>query len=147
MRILTYLPLCLSLLALPVQAQEGWLDLDHLMEQGMGDGSDWAAAYWLPDRTDPAQAREAIAVAYPVLEGAAGNTGIVAGYFVRSGAGFTYAGPLDDLYGQEPREARFLADHIEVTTTMPLPGDARCCPSGTAIWSINRATRTVVRLR
>lgn len=145
MRATRYLTLCLSLIALPVQAQEAWSNLDYLMEQALGDSRAWAAAYWLPDRTDPAAAREAIGVTYPVLEGAAGNTSIVVGYFVRSGDGFAYAGRLEGLYGQEPRGARFLADHIEVTTTMPRPGDPRCCPTGTAVWSINRETRQVVR--
>jgi hypothetical protein len=146
MRVIGTLSLCLSLIALPVWAQAGWGNLDDLLERAMGDGREWAGSYWLPDNTDPALAREAIGVTYPVIEGAAGNTSIAAGYFVRSGNGFAYAGPLDGLFGHDPRDARFLPDRIEVKTTMPRPGEARCCPTGTATWSINRATRQVVRI-
>ena len=35
---------------------------------------------------------------------------------------------------------------IEVTTTMPAPGDPRCCPTGTARWSIDRGSLTAERL-
>lgn len=95
----------------------------------------------MPDRINPAEAREAVGVAYPVISGAAGNTTIVAGYSVRSGDAFVYTGQFEGLFGQEPRAARFLPDRIEVITTMPLPGEPRCCPTGTARWSIDRVTR------
>ena len=38
-------------------------------------------------------------------------------------------------------------DHIEATTTMPLPGEPRCCPTGTARWSMERAGLAVTRVR
>lgn len=146
MRIKAILPLTLTLLAGPSLAQQGWENVGYLMQQSFQTGTEWESGYWLPDRTNPAEAREALGVAYPVIPGAAGNTTIVAGYFVRSGDGFSYAGPLEGLFGHNPRAARFLPDRIEVITTMPLPGEPRCCPTGTARWSIDRASRQVVRI-
>lgn len=146
MRFKAILSLSLTFLAAPALAQQGWENVGYLMQQAFQTGTEWDAGYWLPDRVDPAAAREAIGVAYPIIAGAAGNTTIVAGYFVRSGDGFAYAGPLNGLFGQNPRAARFLPDRIEVITTMPLPGEPRCCPTGTARWSIDRMTRQVSRV-
>jgi hypothetical protein len=47
----------------------------------------------------------------------------------------------------EPRDVTFLPDRIELTTTMPKPEDPRCCPTGTASWSIDRASFVGTRLR
>ncbi|WP_170164974.1 hypothetical protein [Thiocapsa rosea] len=52
-----------------------------------------------------------------------------------------------DVYGMEPRDVAFLSDRIELTTTMPKPEDQRCCPTGTARWSIDRASLAGTRLR
>ena len=37
---------------------------------------------------------------------------------------------LDEVFGIEPRDVRFSPGRIEVTTTVPNPGDPRCCPTG-----------------
>jgi hypothetical protein len=52
-----------------------------------------------------------------------------------------------DVYGVEQRDVAFLSDRIELTTTMPKRKDPRCCPTGTARWSIDRASLAGTRLR
>lgn len=141
------LALVLTIAPVPALAQQGWDGVGELMQAAFQTRTDWEGGFWLPDRVNPAEAREAIGVAYPIIPGAAGNTSIVAGYFVRSDDSFVYAGPLDGLFGHDPRGARFLPDRIEVLTTMPNPGDPRCCPTGTARWTIDRATLDVVRVQ
>lgn len=119
-------------------------DVQTLLAQTLGAGAE--QLYWLPDSIDPAQAREALGVAYIPIEGAAGNVSIAVGYYARGPQGFGLVGPVADLFGAEPHDPRFLADRIEVTTTMPRPGDPRCCPTGTARWAIDRASLTAERL-
>ncbi len=125
------------LLATPAAAQ----DVGALLSRTLGAN---AVQYvWLPDSADPAAVREAIGVAYLEIPGAAGNVDIAVGYY-RDGA---LVGRVSDLFGQSPREPRFLPDHIEVTTTMPGPDDPRCCPTATAKWSIDRGTLAAKRTR
>ena len=69
------------------------------------------------------------------------------GHFSRSGADNRLTGRVLDVYGMEPRDVAFLSDRIELTTTMPKPEDQRCCPTGTARWSIDRASLAGTRLR
>jgi len=49
-----------------------------------------------------------------------------------TGSGYVLAKApsLDEVYGIEPRNVRFSKGRIEVTTTVPKPGDPRCCPTG-----------------
>lgn len=137
------LALCL---ANPAAAQ-GWGDLDSLLASSLApSGGEVVGAYFLPDSADPEAATEALGVVYEVIEGAAGNTTIAVGHFVKLGTGFTYAGPVAEVFGQEPREAAFLPDRIEVTTTMPREEDPRCCPTGASRWVIDRATLTATEV-
>ena len=106
-------------------------------------GPDPVASYWPPD---PAN-REAVGVTYTEIEGAAGNVNINTGYFAGGPQAFALAGPVLELYGENPRDPRFLEDRIELTTTMPNPGDPRCCPTGTAVWSIDRKTLAARRIQ
>jgi hypothetical protein len=129
------------LIATPAAAQ----DVEALMAQALG--ANPLISYWLPDSPDPASATEAIGVEYIEIEGAAGNTNIFPGYFRRGPDGFAYVGEILELYGQEPRNPRFLPDRLEVTTTMPKPDDPRCCPTGTAVWSIDRQTLQAKRIK
>ncbi len=110
-------------------------------------GGESVSAYWLPDSTTPARATEAIGVLYREIEGAAGNVTIEMGHFSRSGADYRLTGRVRDVYGMGPRDVAFLSDRIELTTTMPKPEDPRCCPTGTARWSIDRASLEGTRLR
>lgn len=43
----------------------------------------------------------------------------------------------DTVYGSEPRNVEFATGRITLTTTMPRPGDAHCCPTGSEDWTIN----------
>jgi hypothetical protein len=101
----------------------------------------------LADSNEPARATEALGVVYVPIKGSAGSVEIEIGYFRRSGKSFKLAGRVRGLFGMEPRDARFLPDRIEVTTTMPKPGDPRCCPTGTARWSIVRKSLVASRIR
>jgi hypothetical protein len=134
------LPLALALAGGSAAAQ----DVGTLLAQTLGAGA--VQTYWLPDSADPVQAREALGVAYIPIEGSAGSVSISVGYYAKGSDGFAFVGAVADLFGGEPRDQRFLADRIEVTTTMPAPGDPRCCPTGTARWAIDRGTLTAERL-
>jgi hypothetical protein len=118
-------------------------DVRTLLTQTLGAGAE--ALYWLPDSGDPAQAREALGVAYIPIEGSAGSVDIAAGYYAKGPQGFGLVGPVADLFGFEPRDARFLSDRIEVTTSTLAPGDPRCCPTATTRWAIDRDTLTAER--
>ncbi len=111
---------------------DGSLDPERVrfLEDALGGES--VSAYWLPDSTTPARATEAIGVLYRAIEGAAGNVTIEMGHFSRSGADYRLTGRVREVYGMEPRDVAFLPDRIELTTTMPKPGDLRCCPTGKA---------------
>jgi hypothetical protein len=54
---------------------------------------------------------------------------------------------VHDVYGVEQRDVAFLSDRIELTTTMPKREDPRWRPTGTARWSIDRASLAGTRLR
>lgn len=100
---------------------------------------DYFEFHWFPS-PDGAQA---LAIAYYPIPGAAGNFQIGAGVFALGGGKMTMSGPVE-IYGTEPRGARFSADKIELVTTMPKPDDPRCCPTGSARWAIDRKTLKVV---
>ncbi len=118
-------------------------DVGQLLAHTLGSGAN--RLYWLPDSADPAKAREAIGFAYLPTGGNAESLAV--GYYARGPQGFGFVGPLDNLFSESPRAPRFLPDHIEVTTTMPLPGEPRCCPTGVAVWSIDRPSLAVTRLQ
>jgi hypothetical protein len=88
---------------------------------------------------------EALGFLYSQIEGAAGNIDIDVGYFREDADGLHFAGIIRDLYGTHPRDAVFGPDAIRVTTTMPRPGEPRCCPTGAAVWMIDRGTLAVRR--
>jgi hypothetical protein len=134
------LALALGLAASSASAQ----DVQTLLTRTLGAGAE--ARYWLPDSSDPAQAREALGVAYIPIEGSAGSVDIAVGYYAKAPHGFGLVGPVADLFGFEPRDARFLADRIEVTTSTLAPGDPRCCPTAATRWAIDRATLAAERL-
>jgi len=49
----------------------------------------------------------------------------------------TYYRSAADVYGGEPRNVVFANGSVTLTSTMPRPGDARCCPTGSEDWTIN----------
>jgi hypothetical protein len=119
-------------------------DDEALMVESLG--ANPLASYWLPDNPDPAAATEAKGVEYIEIEGAAGNFNIFTGYFQKGDDGFTFIGEVTELCGSEPRDPLFLADNIELTTTMPKPDDPRCCPTEIARWSIDRKSLAAKRI-
>ncbi|WP_299722938.1 hypothetical protein [uncultured Tateyamaria sp.] len=138
--------LALVICVAPLRAQEGWPDLDVLLGSTLAPGGQFEVSFWLPDAADPAQARQAIGVVYPIIVGAAGNTGIAVGHFVRVEGGWAYAGLIGNLFGHNPRDAAFLPGAVQLTTTMLGPNEPRCCPTLPVRWQIDLATRQAQRL-
>jgi hypothetical protein len=121
-----------------------WGDLDGLIRQTLGVSG---ANYWLPDSADPMQATQAVAFSYYMLPGGGNAQSLRTGLYLRVAEHFQLAGVLDGLFGLDPRNVRFTGTAIELNTTMPAPGDPRCCPTAEALWSIDVATMRVTRLR
>ncbi|MCW3782644.1 hypothetical protein [Defluviimonas salinarum] len=132
--------LCAATFATAATAQDlsGWGDVRGFLIQTLAPGQEIAAFAWLPDNPDPALAREAIGVVYPEIVGSAGNVDIRVAYYARGDAGFSMNRTVSNVFGMEPRNAQFLPDQIEVTTTVLGPNDPRCCPSLARVWSISR---------
>ena len=80
------------------------------------------------------------------ISGSAGSVSIAIGVFRRSGASFTLAGRVQNVFGATPRDVAFHPNRIKFTTTTMNPGDARCCPSGSTRWAIDRATLAARRV-
>jgi len=133
------LALCLTLMPVPALAQ-GWGDLDALLTATLSPTGGNEASYWLPDSADPAQATQAIGILYAHIPGSAGSVSLHAGLFRKAGGAFSIAGQITGLFGSTPRDARYFPDHVELTTTMPAPGDPRCCPSLAQRWRIDLST-------
>lgn len=83
-----------------------------------------------------------VALAVTHYPGGGNSAMIGAGVFRIADGMMTLAGPVA-IYGDDPRDVVFRPDRIEVTTTMPRPGDPRCCPTGSSRWSIDRGTLAV----
>jgi hypothetical protein len=62
--------------------------------------------------------------------------------FQGAGGGFRFLRNADDVFGTEPRQPAFRPGQFQVTTTMPRPGDARCCPTGERRWTVRVAGGT-----
>ncbi|MDW4549484.1 hypothetical protein R5H32_08985 [Defluviimonas sp. D31] len=132
--------LCAAMVTTAATAQDlpGWGDVRGFLTQTLAPGQEIASFAWVPDNPDPALAREAIGVIYPEIAGSAGNVDIRVAHFTRVEAGFTMNRAVSNVFGFEPRNARFLPDRIEVTTTVLGPNDPRCCPSVARVWTISR---------
>jgi hypothetical protein len=136
------------LLAAPASAQQGWGDLDRLLISSLMRPQDsLAASWWLPDDPDPARARSALGIVFFESPNGGNSASIAIGYFLNTDGGWALALPVSGLFGSSPRDVTFRPDRIELTTTMPKPGDPRCCPTGTGRWSVDRATGRVDRLQ
>ena len=44
---------------------------------------------------------------------------------------------IEEVFGIEPRDVKFSAGQIEVTTTVMNPGDPRCCPTGQKTFNLS----------
>jgi len=131
----------------PLRAQDSWPNLDFLLSSTLAPGEQLALSFWLPDSSDPALAQQAIGVVYPIIQGAAGNTGIVVGHFVRlDGGAWGFAGVVPQLFGHDPRDVAFLPGAVQLTTTMLGPNEPRCCPTLPVRWQIDLTTKQAQRL-
>ena len=80
---------------------------------------------------------DAMAVVYS--EGEGNGFEIDALLFENAGGTFRFLKKAE-LFGSEPRNVRFQPGAVTLTTTMPRPGDPRCCPTGSKAWTIKVAT-------
>jgi len=72
-----------------------------------------------------------------VMYSAGGNSAMLdVALFRNQGGRMTYYRSATDVFGSEPRNVAFANGSITVTSTMPRPGDARCCPTGEQNWTI-----------
>ncbi len=138
--------LCVAALVRPLAAQESWPNLDVLLGTTLAPGAQFERAFWLPDNVDPAQATQAIGVIYPIIQGAAGNTGISVGHFHRVQGGWALGGIVRDVFGFDPRDVAFSQGFVSLTTTTLGPGEPRCCPTKPVRWRIDLATLVAQRL-
>lgn len=136
----------LSMAGTPLLAQEVWPDLDLLLGRTLAVGQQFERSFWLPDVADPARAQQALGIVYPIIQGAAGNTGISVGLFLRVQGGWAFAGEVSGLFGQAPRDPVFAPGMMQLTTTLPGPNDPRCCPTLAVRWQIDLATLQAQRL-
>jgi hypothetical protein len=85
------------------------------------------------DFTGDGQA-DALAFAYFDVGGSAAH--LIVTLFRHEDGRMTFMRTVDDVYGLEPRNARFSKGRIVLTTTVPNPGDPHCCPTGSQDWTI-----------
>ncbi|MDO9449595.1 MAG: hypothetical protein Q7J21_03850 [Rugosibacter sp.] len=57
--------------------------------------------------------------------------------FRNEGGRVLYYRSIDNVFGGDPRDVVFEQGRITLTTTMPNPGDPRCCPTGSRNWAID----------
>lgn len=135
----------LALLATPLQAQNGWPDLDRLLFGTLTTSGRAEASFWVPDQADPATATRALGIVYEAFPG--GNAvSMATGIYQRTTQGWQFAGVVQGLFGNSPREVTFAPTHIDITTTMLGPGEPRCCPTQVTRWRIDLASRVAQRL-
>lgn len=73
--------------------------------------------------------RDALAFVY-YDDGEGGNSAYLkVAVFHGEKGGFRFVKIANDVFGQEPRNARFGQGAIEITTTTTGPNDPRCCPT------------------
>jgi hypothetical protein len=73
-----------------------------------------------------------------ILYPSGGNSDFLDVALFRNEDGFiVYYRSINDVFGGNPRDVVFEHGRITLTTTMPAPGDARCCPTGSERWIID----------
>ena len=129
--------LALCLVGTGAMAQQTWGNLDALLYAHLTSSGKAEASYWLPDSADPALANRAIGVVYEHIPGSAGSVSIATGAFVKGPNGWQFVGPVQGLFGHSPVDTAYGPVHVELTTLMPGPNDARCCPTKLTRWRID----------
>ena len=129
----------------PAVAQD-WSFLGPLTQQTLdvrpGDG----APMLFSDDPDPSRAQTALIFHYFGNRDGGNAVHLNIGLYRQTADGWSYAGPVQELFGFDPREVRFEPGAIAVTTTMQGPDDPRCCPTKVTHWRVDPATRQVTRL-
>ena len=57
--------------------------------------------------------------------------------FRNDGGTMNFYRSINDVFGGDPRNVVFETGRITLTSTMPAPGDPRCCPTGSQDWEID----------
>ena len=72
-----------------------------------------------------------------VLYPTGGNSSALDAELFRNENGrMVYLRSAAEVFGSRPRDVAFAPGRITLTTTMPRPGEPRCCPSGSQNWTI-----------
>jgi hypothetical protein len=80
---------------------------------------------------------DAVVFVYTDIEGAAGNFDLKVALFRGEAGKYRFMRYAPNVFGIEPREAKFSNGVVEITTTMPRAGDPRCCPTGSKRYAID----------
>jgi hypothetical protein len=99
-------------------------------------GADVSSSHWFQGPAGNDGAAHGLSIAYfPFPGGNAMQIGVDA--FRVTSVGAVHLGRIDGLFGVQPRDAAFGEGVMTLTTTMPRPGDPRCCPTGASRWTID----------
>lgn len=79
-------------------------------------------------------APDALAFSYYDMGGS--GAGLNVSLFRNTGGHMQHLRNVDEVLGQEPRDAHFSRGSVSVTTTVPGPGDPHCCPTKAHEWVI-----------
>ena len=135
------------LICLPsVSRSQDWTWVDGLLLNTLTNGQIAEAAYFFPNHSDPAQATQALAVAYVHIAGSAGNTSIAVGLYANNGGAWSLHRRVDNLFGHSPRQAELHINGVYITTDMLGPNDARCCPTAETRWFVDWNSGVATRL-
>jgi len=77
---------------------------------------------------------DAIVFVYTPSGGSGMNLDVV--LFTGERGSYRFKKLVPNVFGERPRDAKFSMGVIELTTTMPKPGDPHCCPTGSKRWHI-----------
>lgn len=138
--------LWLTLAAQCVYAQDGWGNLDALLESHLSNPGAVVASYWLPNSADPAQANIALGVLYKSSIEATSSVYVELGVFARQADGWAFAGSVQGVFGLQPRDVAFGNGFAELSTLRPGLNDPRCCPTQLTRWRIDLGTLQAVPL-
>ena len=123
-----------------------WRFIDPLIQQNLGIAQGEAPATFFTDHPDPASATIGLAFHYYESRSGGNSVGLSVGAFARGETGWVFRGPVQGLFGFDPRDAVFTQNRIEITTTVLKDGEPRCCPTGTARWAFDIASGQVTQI-
>ena len=76
------------------------------------------------------------AIAFVLYHNDGNSASLDVALFKNAGGTLTFHKIVQGVFGDEPRDFVFSPGSITLTTTMPKPGDARCCPTGSRQWTV-----------